>query len=229
MPAARVHGHPASESRALIHVTDTPRFMGYLRKIQRAVLDEPRHLLQAHYTEFLDGNFPGGEATVARVFFDLVEKLDLTRDVGLDDVRGHFRDGASLQYIPLSEVLARAQGRSVVVRADGAAGLRVFAQVLDGGRAPEDGEVVLRGPADVDCFVKSLVAREAIRINGGLQNLKLRNLKPGHFISLPNLAAGQELTVDLEGLRTHQNSKSYESVVYASLEEAFRRIDSDPR
>ena len=210
-------------------ITRTPRFLGYLRKIQDALQRTPRDRLEPHYTEFLGGNFPGGEALVARTFFDLAQKLPLTDRLDLRAVRVSLKQDRELHGTSLSAVLDRADGRPVVLRSQSADSLGVVAEIAD--QPPEDTEaaVVLGGAGDVDRFATALVARELIRVNGGLENLRIRNLEAGQFITLPSFAEGEEWTVDLETLRTHQNSLDYERVVFASLEEAFRRIDGRRR
>ncbi len=206
----------------LSNLTRTSRFMNYLYLIEQEAKIQPRQSLAPHYAAFLDGNFPGGEALVARTFFDLVEKLDLARKMNLGAVRLGMRQKDELQHVSLREALKAADGEPLVLVTSDSGALTVYAELsgeLEG--------VVIANDADVDRLVKSIVAREMIRINGGHEAIKIRNLRVGQYVELPSIEGPEEFSIDLETLRTFENSQNYENVVYASMEEAFRRIDED--
>ncbi len=206
----------------LSDLTRTPRFLNYLYLIEQKAKLRPRQSLAPHYAAFLDGNFPGGEALVARTFFDIVEKLDLAKKVSLDAVRLGMKQQNQMLHVSLREALKEADGRPLVLRTSASHALTVYAEF-----SGEDEDVVIANNADVDRLVKSIITREMIRINGGHEGIKIRNLRVGQYVELPSFEGMEEFVIDLETLRTFENSRSYESVVFASLEEAFRRIDED--
>jgi hypothetical protein len=206
----------------LSSLTRSSRFLNYLYLVEREARLRPRRSLPAHYTAFLDGNFPGGEALVGRTFFDLVEKLGLAKDLSLDALRVRLRTQDRLSNTSLRAALAAAGDAPLYLRADESGSLSVYAEPTEGAQS-----VALASRADVKRFVKAAVAREMIRLNGGQAGIKIRDLKVGMFVTLPSLGPGEELTVDLETLRTFESVQSYEKVVYTSLQEAFRRIDAD--
>ena len=151
-----------------------------------------------------------------------MEKLDLARQVNLGAVRLGMRQKDELHHMSLKEALKAAKGKPLVLCTEESGALTVYAELSGGAEG-----VVIANDEDVDRLVKSIVAREMIRINGGHEAIKIRNLRVGQYVELPSIEGPEEFSIDLETLRTFENSRNYENVVFASLEEAFRRIDGD--
>jgi hypothetical protein len=76
-------------------------------------------------------------------------------------------------------------------------------------------------------LAKSVLTREMIALNGGMENLKIRHIQAGQFISRPDLDSGEQLSIDARTLFIYESSSHYEQIVRTRIDEAYRRIGGD--
>lgn len=205
-------------------ITEDPDYLAHLFAARQAVRSDPELINTPHYAAFLNGNIPGGEALVGRTFFDLVQKLELHREIDLDTVQVSLRSGNLITRTSLKNVLDAAGSSPIVLGVDSASATGVYAQVGSYQGSPRAGAVRINSKEDAERFAKSVIAREIIALNGGLANLKIRHLQAGQFIDLPNFESGGGLSIDSETLRVYEASSRYEQIVGASLQEAYKGI-----
>ena len=211
----------------LDQITNDPNFLRSQFAARQAVHENPELINSTHYASFLNGDIPGGEALVGRTFFDLAQKLHLDSKLDYEAVQIKVLDGDRLTRVTLKDVLDQAGEMPIVISIDAASATGVFAQVGSHGVTPTDGSVHINGAADAERFVKAVIAREMIALNGGLNNLKIRHIQAGQFIDLPNMESGEQLNIDAKTLFIYESSSRYEQIVKSRMDEAYRHVGGD--
>jgi len=188
----------------------------------------PELIHDARYAAFLNGNMPGGEALVARTFFDLVQKLKLRGELDLNRVHVSMISGDQIVRTSLKDVLDQAGEQPVVLSLDFGTATGVFAELGSYEREPAEGAVRIGSKSDADRFADAIIAREIIALNGGIDSLKIRHIQPGQFIELPEFEKSEYFGVDSETLRVYESSLRYEQIVRSSLAQAYQGVVSTP-
>ena len=212
----------------LSQLTDDNEYLRHEFAARQAVHANPELMHDAHYAAFLNGNMPGGEALVGRTFFDLVQKLKLSRELDLDRIQVSMISGNHIVRTSLKDVLDQAGEQPVVLSLDAGTATGVFAELGSYEREPREGAVRIDSKSDADRFADAIIAREIIALNGGIDNLKIRHIQLGQFIELPDFEKNEYFAVDSETLRIFESSLRYEQIVRSSMAQAYKGVSSTP-
>ena len=211
----------------LDQITDDPEFLRNQFAARQAIHDNPELIDSAHYATFLNGDMPGGEALVGRTFFDLVQKLRLDSELDYATVQVTVLDGDRMLRTTLEDVLSQAGETPIVMSIDAASVTGVYAQLGSQEVTPTVGSIHINSRADAERFAKSVIAREIISLNGGLESLKIRHIQAGQFIALPSLDSGEQMSIDAQTLFIYESSSHYEQILRTRIDEAYRDIGGD--
>ena len=206
----------------LSQLTDNNEYLRHEFAARQAVHANPELIHDAQYAAFLNGNMPGGEALVARTFFDLVQKLELRRELELNRVHLSMISGDQIVRTSLKEVLDQAGKQPVVLSLDFGTATGVFVELGSYEGEAREGAVRIDSKSDADRFADAIIAREIIALNGGVDSLKIRHIQLGQFIELPDFEKSEYFAVDSETLRVFESSLSYEQIVRSSLAQAYQ-------
>ncbi len=212
----------------LSQMTNDNEYLRHEFAARQAVHSNPELIHDAHYAAFLNGNMPGGEALVARTFFDLVQKLKLSRELDLNHIQVSLISNGQIIRTSLKDVLEQAGEQPVVLSLDSGTATGVFAQLDSYQREPRDGAVRIDSKSDADRFADAVIAREIIALNGGIESLKIRHIQLGQFIELPDFEKSEYFAIDSETLRVFESSIRYEQIVRSSLAQAYQGVGSTP-
>lgn len=210
----------------LSQLTDDHEYLRHEFAARQAVHANPELIHDAHYAAFLNGNMPGGEALVARTFFDLVQKLKLSRELDLNRVQVSMISGDRIVRTSLKDVLDQAGEQPVMLSFDFQTATGVFAELGTHEREPRKGAVRIDSKSDVDRLIDAIIAREIIALNGGIDSLKIRHIQIGQFIQLPDFEKSEYFAIDSETLRVFESSIRYEQIVRSSLAQAYQLLVS---
>jgi general secretion pathway protein D len=210
----------------LSQLTDDRDYIKHEFMARQSVKANPDLIHDAHFAAFLNGDMPGGKALVGRTFFDLAQKLELSRELDLDRIRVSMISGDQIVRTTLKDVIDQAGEQSVVfsVGSGRATGVLVHLDSYQGD--PGTAAVRIDGKSDADRFVNALIAREIIALNGGIDSLKIRHIQLGQFIELPDFEKSEYFAVDSETLRIFESSLRYEQIVRSSLARAYQLVGS---
>jgi len=211
----------------LDQITSDPEYLRNQFAARQAVHANPELIESEHYSTFLNGDMPGGEALVGRTFFDLAQKLRLDSELDYAAVPVTVLEGGRMTRMTLKDVLDQSGEKPIVMSVEAATATGVFAQVgsLETDLSP--GSIRINNSADAERFAKAVLAREIIALNGGMENLKIRHIQAGQFITLPNLDADEQLNIDARTLFIYESSWRYEQIVRTRIDEAYRHIGGD--
>lgn len=209
-------------------ITGDPRFVRHELAAKRSIhadrslLDDPR------IASFVDGRIPGGRALLDRTFFDLARKRGLGLSLDPGQVRVWRKSGEQIVPTSLADVLdALGEGQKAIFeRIPGELRDGVYVRMVDRGHAVPEGAVAIRNDASSRRLMDSIVALEMMDINGGLQNLRIRHLRVGQYVALPDLSEEQKLEVTPDTLRVYENTMEYETVVSDELRRAYEVIEA---
>jgi|GEM_PF-2448346 len=210
----------------LSQLTDNNEYLRHEFAARQAVHANPELIHAAQYAAFLNGNMPGGEALIARTFFDLVQKLELRRELDLSRVHVSMISGGHIVRTSLKDVLDQAGEQPVMLSLDFGTATGVFAELGSYERGSREGVVRINSKSDADRFADAIIAREIIALNGGTDSLKIRHIQLGQFIELPDFEKREYFAVDSETLRVFESSLRYEQIVRSSLAQAYQLVES---
>ena len=208
----------------LSQLTDNREYLRNEFAARQAVHVNPDLIHDAHYAAFLNGNMPGGEALVARTFFDLAQKLELSRQLDLERIEVSMISGDQIIRTSLKDVLDQAGNQPVFLRPGSGTATGVYAEIGSNEREPGEGAVRINIGSDADRLTDAVIAREIIALNGGIDSLKIRHIQLGQFIQLPNFENSEYFAIDSETLRVFESSVRYEQIVRSSLARAYQGV-----
>ena len=231
-------------------IQERTSFQDSKSRVQAYLRQQPDQKGREIFSQFENGNFPGGEFYVARMVYDLVRRHDIGAEVTLRNFILSERSGSgNTSIVVLDTVLARRQQsgadtaiisfefeegdllsnspRVELVKLPKGVDLNTFrserrGESVSGKRKPV---IILRDKRDLERLQAAVVTNAIVNENGGFDNFTVGGFTRGKIIALPTLEASRFHMIDSQTAQIYAAIQDYAEDAEIMLKYNYQQLE----